>query len=55
MPQLNPYPWFFIMVLSWLIFLLIMQPKTSSINLTNLPSSKTKSLHKPLSWAWPWT
>nr|YP_009991912.1 ATP synthase F0 subunit 8 [Nothocercus nigrocapillus]QNN84786.1 ATP synthase F0 subunit 8 [Nothocercus nigrocapillus] len=55
MPQLNPHPWFLIMISSWLIFLLIMQPKTSSAYLTNHPSSKTKPIHMPPSWSWPWT
>nr|NP_115277.1 ATP synthase F0 subunit 8 [Eudromia elegans]AAK08593.1 ATPase subunit 8 [Eudromia elegans]AAK53291.1 ATPase 8 [Eudromia elegans]QNS38478.1 ATP synthase F0 subunit 8 [Eudromia elegans] len=55
MPQLNPNPWFLIMASSWLIFLLIMQPKLASFNPTNPPSNKTQSTKQPLPWSWPWT
>nr|AAK08569.1 ATPase subunit 8 [Crypturellus tataupa] len=55
MPQLNPYPWFMIMISSWLIFLLIMQPKFSSTYLPNPPSNKVKPVKKFTPWLWPWT
>nr|YP_009990822.1 ATP synthase F0 subunit 8 [Crypturellus soui]QNN84175.1 ATP synthase F0 subunit 8 [Crypturellus soui] len=54
MPQLNPNPWFLIMFSSWLIFLLIMQPKASSMYLPNPPSNKTKPSKNLMSWPWPW-
>nr|YP_009114579.1 ATP synthase F0 subunit 8 [Accipiter virgatus]AIG60100.1 ATP synthase F0 subunit 8 [Accipiter virgatus]AJO61773.1 ATP synthase F0 subunit 8 [Accipiter virgatus]BCD56003.1 ATP synthase subunit 8 [Accipiter gularis iwasakii] len=55
MPQLNPNPWFLIMLLSWLTFSLIIQPKLLSFISTNTPSNKpTMTTHTP-SWNWPWT
>nr|AID52374.1 ATP synthase F0 subunit 8 [Accipiter soloensis] len=55
MPQLNPNPWFSIMLLSWLTFTLIIQPKLLSFISTNTLSNKpTTTTHTP-SWNWPWT
>nr|YP_009108355.1 ATP synthase F0 subunit 8 [Chroicocephalus ridibundus]AIV00415.1 ATP synthase F0 subunit 8 [Chroicocephalus ridibundus] len=55
MPQLNPNPWFFIMLVSWMTFSLIIQPKLLSLTLTNHPSNKTHSTTKTTPWTWPWT
>nr|YP_009145076.1 ATP synthase F0 subunit 8 [Phaethon lepturus]AKJ85748.1 ATP synthase F0 subunit 8 [Phaethon lepturus]QOD97397.1 ATP synthase F0 subunit 8 [Phaethon lepturus] len=55
MPQLNPNPWFLIMLASWLTFLLMMQPKLLSLTSTNPPSTKTNPTNKTTSWTWPWT
>nr|YP_009349207.1 ATP synthase F0 subunit 8 [Pluvialis fulva]APZ75546.1 ATP synthase F0 subunit 8 [Pluvialis fulva] len=55
MPQLNPNPWFFIMLLSWLAFSLVMQPKLLSFTHTNPPSNKILSTTKTTPWTWPWT
>nr|YP_009433391.1 ATP synthase F0 subunit 8 [Tringa semipalmata]ATD85204.1 ATP synthase F0 subunit 8 [Tringa semipalmata] len=55
MPQLNPNPWFFIMLMSWLIFSLIIQPKLLSLTPTNTPSNKTSMTTKTTPWTWPWT
>nr|YP_010287220.1 ATP synthase F0 subunit 8 [Charadrius dubius]UKT61508.1 ATP synthase F0 subunit 8 [Charadrius dubius] len=55
MPQLNPNPWFFIMLVSWLTFSLIIQPKLLSFTSTNPPSNKTLTSTKITPWAWPWT
>nr|QHI42505.1 ATP synthase F0 subunit 8 [Larus canus] len=55
MPQLNPNPWFFIMLTSWLTFSLIIQPKLLSFTPTNHPSNKTHSTIKTTPWTWPWT
>nr|YP_009158105.1 ATP synthase F0 subunit 8 [Calidris pygmaea]AKM97888.1 ATP synthase F0 subunit 8 [Calidris pygmaea]ATL59110.1 ATP synthase F0 subunit 8 [Calidris pygmaea] len=55
MPQLNPNPWFFIMLMSWLTYSLIIQPKILSLTPTNTPSNKTSTTTKATSWAWPWT
>nr|AAL92793.1 ATPase subunit 8 [Anthracothorax viridis]AAL92837.1 ATPase subunit 8 [Anthracothorax viridis] len=55
MPQLNPNPWLFIMVASWLTFSLIIQPKLLSFMPTNTPSEKTSTPMKTSSWSWPWT
>nr|YP_009175870.1 ATP synthase F0 subunit 8 [Sternula albifrons]ALI15695.1 ATP synthase F0 subunit 8 [Sternula albifrons]BCD55717.1 ATP synthase subunit 8 [Sternula albifrons sinensis] len=55
MPQLNPNPWFFIMLTSWLTFSLIIQPKLLSFTPTNPPLNKTHATTKTNPWTWPWT
>nr|YP_001936636.1 ATP synthase F0 subunit 8 [Lophura ignita]BAG16252.1 ATPase subunit 8 [Lophura ignita] len=54
MPQLNPNPWFSTMILTWLIFSLLIQPKLLSFTPTNNPTNKTVTT-KPSPWTWPWT
>uniref|UniRef100_A0A3G2LKP5 ATP synthase complex subunit 8 n=2 Tax=Pogoniulus bilineatus TaxID=91775 RepID=A0A3G2LKP5_9PICI len=54
MPQLNPNPWFYIMILSWLTFSLLIQPKLLKFIPTGIPSSKSPSTHKTTPWSWPW-
>nr|YP_009992395.1 ATP synthase F0 subunit 8 [Turdus abyssinicus]QNN90463.1 ATP synthase F0 subunit 8 [Turdus abyssinicus]QNN90489.1 ATP synthase F0 subunit 8 [Turdus abyssinicus]QNN90502.1 ATP synthase F0 subunit 8 [Turdus abyssinicus]QNN90515.1 ATP synthase F0 subunit 8 [Turdus abyssinicus] len=55
MPQLNPNPWFFIMLTSWLTLSLIIQPKLLSFITMNPPSNKTAPAPKTTPWTWPWT
>nr|AKE50258.1 ATP synthase subunit 8 [Amazilia cyanura] len=55
MPQLNPNPWLFIMITSWLTFSLIIQPKLLSFTPTNTPLEKTSTSTETTSWPWPWT
>nr|YP_009240954.1 ATP synthase F0 subunit 8 [Phalacrocorax brasilianus]AMK01658.1 ATP synthase subunit 8 [Phalacrocorax brasilianus] len=55
MPQLNPNPWFFILLTSWLTFSLLIQPKLLSFTTTNSPSNKTMTTNKNNPWTWPWT
>nr|ADO23123.1 ATP synthase F0 subunit 8 [Myioborus brunniceps] len=55
MPQLNPNPWFFIMLTSWLTFSLIIQPKLLSFVSMNQPSSKPPAAPSTTPWTWPWT
>nr|QUB02925.1 ATP synthase F0 subunit 8 [Parachiloglanis hodgarti] len=54
MPQLNPAPWFAILMFSWLIFLTVIPNKVLSHKFTNeiitLDSEKLKSN----TWNWPW-
>nr|AAD56460.1 ATPase 8 [Piaya melanogaster] len=54
MPQLNPNPWFLIMMLTWFTFLLIIQPKLLSFMQANSPSIKHSLPHKTTPWTWPW-
>nr|AAM90406.1 ATP synthase 8 [Icteria virens]ADO23240.1 ATP synthase F0 subunit 8 [Icteria virens] len=54
MPQLNPNPWFFIMLTSWLTFSLIIQPKLLSFVSMNPPSSKPPTAPTTTPWTWPW-
>nr|UFA46194.1 ATP synthase F0 subunit 8 [Horornis parens]UFA46207.1 ATP synthase F0 subunit 8 [Horornis parens] len=55
MPQLNPAPWFFIMLITWLTFSLLIQPKLLSFVSTNPPSNKTSTIPSTSPWTWPWT
>nr|AKE50250.1 ATP synthase subunit 8 [Amazilia cyanura]AKE50278.1 ATP synthase subunit 8 [Amazilia saucerottei] len=55
MPQLNPNPWLFIMIMSWLTFSLIIQPKLLSFTPTNTPLEKPSTNTETTSWPWPWT
>nr|AOS51734.1 ATP synthase F0 subunit 8 [Exallias brevis]WNH20078.1 ATP synthase F0 subunit 8 [Exallias brevis] len=54
MPQLNPDPFFMILSLSWLTFLIIIPPKVSAHNFPNELSPTTAGEHKTDSWNWPW-
>nr|QDF44866.1 ATPase subunit 8 [Henicorhina leucophrys]QDF44868.1 ATPase subunit 8 [Henicorhina leucophrys]QDF44870.1 ATPase subunit 8 [Henicorhina leucophrys]QDF44872.1 ATPase subunit 8 [Henicorhina leucophrys]QDF44874.1 ATPase subunit 8 [Henicorhina leucophrys] len=55
MPQLNPNPWFFIMLTSWITFSLIIQPKLLAFVSMNPPSNKTSTTPNTTPWTWPWT
>nr|QJX58568.1 ATP synthase F0 subunit 8 [Chlamydera maculata] len=55
MPQLNPGPWLFIMLISWVTYSLIIQPKIMSFISTNPPSNKTQITTSTTPWDWPWT
>nr|ABU68957.1 ATP synthase subunit 8 [Ispidina picta]ABU68961.1 ATP synthase subunit 8 [Ispidina picta] len=55
MPQLNPNPWFYMMLLSWLTFSLIIQPKIMTFISTNSPINKAHTPIKTSPWTWPWT
>nr|QDX10699.1 ATP synthase F0 subunit 8 [Phylloscopus griseolus]QDX10700.1 ATP synthase F0 subunit 8 [Phylloscopus griseolus]QDX10701.1 ATP synthase F0 subunit 8 [Phylloscopus griseolus]QDX10702.1 ATP synthase F0 subunit 8 [Phylloscopus griseolus]QDX10703.1 ATP synthase F0 subunit 8 [Phylloscopus griseolus] len=55
MPQLNPNPWFFIMIITWLTYSLIIQPKLLTFVSANPPSSKTPVTPRTSPWTWPWT
>nr|AAR13534.1 ATPase 8 [Synbranchus cf. marmoratus] len=54
MPQLNPSPWFNILVLSWLIFLTILPLKITAHTFPNEPQLKSMILTKTEPWNWPW-
>nr|YP_004465002.1 ATP synthase F0 subunit 8 [Brotogeris cyanoptera]ADK76197.1 ATP synthase F0 subunit 8 [Brotogeris cyanoptera] len=54
MPQLNPNPWLSIMLMTWLTFSLLLQPKTLSFTPTNNPINKTLTTIKNNPWTWPW-
>nr|YP_009685690.1 ATP synthase F0 subunit 8 [Epiplatys guineensis]QDU24376.1 ATP synthase F0 subunit 8 [Epiplatys guineensis] len=54
MPQLNPEPWFLILVFSWAIFLTLIPPKIVAHYVPNEPSSQSTSWKKMGLWNWPW-
>nr|YP_009178012.1 ATP synthase F0 subunit 8 [Paracheirodon innesi]AJW75303.1 ATP synthase F0 subunit 8 [Paracheirodon innesi]ALN96902.1 ATP synthase F0 subunit 8 [Paracheirodon innesi]BAK42229.1 ATPase subunit 8 [Paracheirodon innesi] len=53
MPQLILNPWFFILVVSWLIFLTIIPSKIMKHYFNNEP--ETSTTRKPKTHAWDWT
>nr|UPM51950.1 ATP synthase F0 subunit 8 [Cociella crocodilus] len=53
MPQLNPEPWFALLVYSWLIFGTIVPVKVKAFLYPNEPNYEKDSLDI-LSWSWPW-
>uniref|UniRef100_A0A6B9INW9 ATP synthase complex subunit 8 n=2 Tax=Sternopygus TaxID=36697 RepID=A0A6B9INW9_9TELE len=54
MPQLNPTPWFAILVFSWLIFLTVLPQKVLKHTFTNEPTALSAEKPKTESWNWPW-
>nr|WNH23933.1 ATP synthase F0 subunit 8 [Ostichthys trachypoma] len=54
MPQLNPAPWFMILIFSWFIFLTLIPPKITAHNFPNEPSPQAAETPKTKSWNWPW-
>nr|ADK87533.1 ATPase 8 [Dryophytes cinereus] len=54
MPQLDPSPWFSILLVSWLALIMFSPIKTHKYTNLNDPSHKTyKDSNKP--WLWPWS
>nr|YP_007475245.1 ATP synthase F0 subunit 8 [Oxyurichthys formosanus]AGC93479.1 ATP synthase F0 subunit 8 [Oxyurichthys formosanus] len=54
MPQLNPAPWFAILVFSWLVFLTIVVPKVLSHTIPNEPVPQDSDTLETTAWPWPW-
>nr|YP_009243186.1 ATP synthase F0 subunit 8 [Etroplus suratensis]AMR00361.1 ATP synthase F0 subunit 8 [Etroplus suratensis]AOR40966.1 ATPase subunit 8 [Etroplus suratensis] len=54
MPQLNPAPWFAILVFAWLIFLTIIPPKILGHSFPNEPTPQSTQKPQTESWTWPW-
>nr|NP_073655.1 ATP synthase F0 subunit 8 [Diplophos taenia]BAB20724.1 ATPase subunit 8 [Diplophos sp. MM-1999] len=53
MPQLNPSPWFAILLFSWLVFLIILPPKIIAHTFPGEPALSTEKT-KTEPWNWPW-
>nr|WNH37530.1 ATP synthase F0 subunit 8 [Callechelys catostoma] len=54
MPQLNPTPWFMILVFSWIVFLTIVPIKVMGHVFNNELNSQTTKKPQPNPWTWPW-
>nr|UXB57266.1 ATP synthase F0 subunit 8 [Siphateles bicolor]UXB57435.1 ATP synthase F0 subunit 8 [Siphateles bicolor eurysoma]UXB58020.1 ATP synthase F0 subunit 8 [Siphateles bicolor] len=54
MPQLNPNPWFAILVFSWVVFLTIIPTKVLNHTTPNEPAPMSEEKHKTEPWNWPW-
>nr|ABX46745.1 ATPase subunit 8 [Batrachoseps diabolicus] len=55
MPQLNPGPWLFIFIMSWLVYLMILAPKVANLKMPNEPLTQNTHLNTTQPWNWPWT
>nr|AAY68171.1 ATPase 8 [Cophosaurus texanus] len=54
MPQLNPSPWFLILLMTWAVLMIIYLNKTLNMLHPNFPM-KHQSEEKPSTpWTWPW-
>nr|AAP75385.1 ATP synthase 8 [Neopomacentrus sindensis]AAP75387.1 ATP synthase 8 [Neopomacentrus sindensis] len=54
MPQLNPAPWFTILVFSWFVFLTVVPLKVVAHTFPNEPMLPGAELMLTEAWAWPW-
>nr|YP_009685885.1 ATP synthase F0 subunit 8 [Aphyosemion cyanostictum]QDV92522.1 ATP synthase F0 subunit 8 [Aphyosemion cyanostictum] len=54
MPQLNPAPWFAILIFAWMVFLIILPPKVLAHKYPNDPQPQNINSLKTETWPWPW-
>nr|YP_003058382.1 ATP synthase F0 subunit 8 [Oryzias javanicus]ACX70673.1 ATP synthase F0 subunit 8 [Oryzias javanicus]BAH84923.1 ATPase subunit 8 [Oryzias javanicus] len=54
MPQLNPAPWFAVLVFSWLVFLIILPQKVLAYKFPNEPAPQSVKKSGSEYWTWPW-
>nr|WNH22652.1 ATP synthase F0 subunit 8 [Starksia starcki] len=54
MPQLNPAPWFAILVFSWLVFTTIIPPKVLAHTFPNEPTMIAAEEIQKNPWTWQW-
>nr|BBG74465.1 ATPase subunits 8 [Bathytyphlops sewelli] len=54
MPQLNPAPWFAILVFSWLVLLVVIPPKVTGHIFPYEPAAQSAKKVKSDPWNWPW-
>nr|AAP41275.1 ATPase subunit 8 [Strongylura timucu]AAP41283.1 ATPase subunit 8 [Strongylura notata]AAP41277.1 ATPase subunit 8 [Strongylura timucu]AAP41279.1 ATPase subunit 8 [Strongylura timucu]AAP41281.1 ATPase subunit 8 [Strongylura timucu] len=54
MPQLNPTPWFAILVFTWLVFLTIIPQKIMAHMFPNDLTIQSTKGPKTEPWSWPW-
>nr|YP_009685625.1 ATP synthase F0 subunit 8 [Epiplatys togolensis]QDU24727.1 ATP synthase F0 subunit 8 [Epiplatys togolensis] len=54
MPQLNPEPWFMILMFSWVIFLAFLPPKVLAHCVLNEPTNQSAEKAEKTNWNWPW-
>nr|YP_003126983.1 ATP synthase F0 subunit 8 [Rhynchopelates oxyrhynchus]ARJ37245.1 ATP synthase subunit 8 [Terapon jarbua]BAH97874.1 ATPase subunit 8 [Rhynchopelates oxyrhynchus]BBU26012.1 ATPase subunit 8 [Rhynchopelates oxyrhynchus] len=54
MPQLNPAPWFAILVFSWLVLLVVIPPKVVAHTFPKEPTLQSAEKPKTEPWNWPW-
>nr|AAT08572.1 ATP synthase F0 subunit 8 [Bipes tridactylus] len=52
MPQLNPAPWFALLILTWVTLMLLLTKISNSITPPS-PQLQWKKAHDT-TWSWPW-
>nr|YP_002587005.1 ATP synthase F0 subunit 8 [Pseudolabrus eoethinus]ACB12503.1 ATPase subunit 8 [Pseudolabrus eoethinus] len=55
MPQLNPSPWFAILLFSWLVFLIVIPPKVAAYTFPNELTAQSTQTPTTEPWTWPWS
>nr|ACD81900.1 ATP synthase F0 subunit 8 [Ophisaurus attenuatus] len=55
MPQLNPSPWLFILVLSWLTLMMLFLTKTQNAHFHSTPAHYQMNKQEACTWLWPWS
>nr|ALD61629.1 ATP synthase F0 subunit 8 [Apolemichthys arcuatus] len=54
MPQLNPNPWFAILMFTWLVFLYYIPLKIAGHAFPCEPIVYHPEFEQPETWVWPW-
>nr|YP_002317354.1 ATP synthase F0 subunit 8 [Apeltes quadracus]BAG83070.1 ATPase subunit 8 [Apeltes quadracus] len=54
MPQLNPSPWFAMLIFSWLVFLIIIPSKVMAHIFHSEPTMQSAEKRLTNPWTWPW-
>nr|YP_001648427.1 ATP synthase F0 subunit 8 [Odontobutis platycephala]AAY18975.1 ATP synthase F0 subunit 8 [Odontobutis platycephala] len=54
MPQLNPAPWFMILMFTWLVFITTIPPKVLAFITPNKLTQQNANKPKTEHWNWPW-
>nr|AJW75186.1 ATP synthase F0 subunit 8 [Oostethus brachyurus] len=54
MPQLNPSPWFAILIFSWTVLATIVPMKIMAHKSPNNPSALESDTPQNKFWSWPW-
>nr|YP_009178103.1 ATP synthase F0 subunit 8 [Pseudanthias dispar]AJW75394.1 ATP synthase F0 subunit 8 [Pseudanthias dispar]WNH20819.1 ATP synthase F0 subunit 8 [Pseudanthias bicolor] len=54
MPQLDPTPWFSVLLLSWLVFLTVLPQKVTSHTYPKDASRHDAKMRGGTPWLWPW-
>nr|WMY90491.1 ATP synthase F0 subunit 8 [Acanthemblemaria sp. AC-2023] len=54
MPQLNPAPWFALLVFSWATFMIFLPPKVLTHNFPNEPAMMAVQSTEKTTWTWKW-
>nr|ALF63219.1 ATP synthase F0 subunit 8 [Crenicichla regani] len=54
MPQLNPHPWFLVLIFSWLVFLTIVPRMILAHSFPNELTPQASHSPKTEHWNWSW-